>query len=84
MRRHNKSNEDITLADSNKVCAECPKMNENPRTIVANGTREVKVLARSNTRSATNTMERRTTNNSTPSSFATALLTSCSILGRAY
>jgi hypothetical protein len=68
----------MTLADSNRVCAEWPKMNENPRTSVANGTSDVKAFVLSNTRSATNAMIRRATNNSTPSSLAIALLTSCS------
>lgn len=32
------------LTDSNNVCAECPKMKEKPRMIVANGTRDEMVF----------------------------------------
>ena len=58
------------LTDSNSVWAELPKMNENPRTIVARGTRDAIVLLRLKMRRQMNTRTMSTVANSTASSFA--------------
>jgi hypothetical protein len=68
--------ENINMSDSNNVCAECPKMNENPKVMVARGTRLAKVLCRLKISKQTKIMPTKATANNTASSFATTELTS--------
>ena len=60
----------------NNVCAEFPKMKENPRTIDARGTSEVTVSFLLKINRQMKTSARRATATSTASNFATALPTS--------
>ena len=66
----------LILTDSNKVCAELPKMNENPRTIVARGTSDSRVLLRLKINRQAKMIPIKATQTRTASSFATALPTS--------
>lgn len=62
--------------DSNSVCAECPKMNEKPRMIVANGTSDAMVSFLLKMSRQMKIRTRSTQVISTASNFATAEPTS--------
>ena len=64
------------LTDSNKFWAELPKMNEKPKIIVANGTRDAIVFFRLKTSRQTKRMATTVIDKRTPSSFATIESTS--------
>lgn len=66
----------LQLTDSNSVCAECPKMNENPRMIVARGTSEASVSLLLKIRRHVKRIPSIATQTRTASSFATAEPTS--------
>ena len=70
-------NRRMLRTDSNRVCAECPKMKEKPRMIVANGTSDAIVSLLLKMRSAMKVKTTSTQATKTASNFATALPTSC-------
>lgn len=67
------------LTDSNNVCAECPKMKEKPRTIVASGTNDCRVFLLLKINKHTKIKIIAKTASITASSFATAEPTSCMV-----
>lgn len=65
--------------DSKRVCAECPKMNEKPKMIVASGTSEVRVFCGLKIRRQMKMITMRTTQIKTASNLATIESTSCRV-----